>query len=81
LHKAAPAPPSTPSSPMAEERPTYEQAYAELEAIMTALQEDQVSVDDLTAKVKRAAELITFCSDMLRRTEEDVNKVVKKLGL
>lgn len=60
---------------------TYEKAYEELEAIMTALQEEQVSVDDLTAKVKRAAELITFCSEMLRSTEEEVEKVVKKLGL
>jgi exodeoxyribonuclease VII small subunit len=38
-------------------------------------------VDALTAKVKRAAELITFCNDMLRSTEAEVNKIVKKLGL
>jgi exodeoxyribonuclease VII small subunit len=66
---------------MAEERMTYEKAYDELEAIMQELQEDKISVDALTAKVKRAAELITFCNDMLRSTEAEVNKIVKKLGL
>jgi exodeoxyribonuclease VII small subunit len=66
---------------MAEERLTYEKAYEELEAIMQDLQEDKISVDELTAKVKRAAELITFCNDMLRSTEAEVNKIVKKLGL
>ena len=60
---------------------TYEKAYDELEAIMQDLQEDKISVDALTAKVKRAAELITFCNDMLRSTESEVNKIVKKLGL
>lgn len=60
---------------------TYEKAYEELEAIMQQLQEDRISVDDLTVKVKRAAELITFCNDMLRSTETEVNKIVKKLGL
>ena len=60
---------------------TYERAYEELEAIMQELQEDRISVDELTTKVKRAAELITFCNDMLRSTETEVNKIVKKLGL
>ena len=60
---------------------TYERAYEELEAIKQDLQEDKISVDALTAKVKRAAELITFCNEMLRSTEAEVNKIVKKLGL
>lgn len=60
---------------------TYEKAYDELETIMQELQEDKISVDTLTAKVKRAAELITFCNEMLRSTEAEVNKIVKKLGL
>ena len=66
---------------MAQQTMTYEKAYEELEAIMLELQEDRISVDDLTVKVKRAAELITFCNEMLRSTETEVNKIVKKLGL
>jgi exodeoxyribonuclease VII small subunit len=64
------------------ERPmTYERAYEELETIMQDLQANKISVDELTGKVKRAAELITFCNEMLRSTEAEVNKIVKKLGL
>jgi exodeoxyribonuclease VII small subunit len=66
---------------MQQEQLTYETAFTELEAIMQDLQEDRISVDELTSKVKRAAELITFCNTMLRSTEEEVNAIVKKLGL
>ncbi len=65
---------------MAEERLTYDTAYAELERIMQDLQEDRIGVDELTAKVKRAVELVAFCNTMLRATEEEVERIVKKLG-
>ena len=64
-----------------EEKLTYEKAYAELERIMQDLQEDKISVDALTGKVKRAVVLITFCNEMLRSTEAEVGALVKKLGL
>ncbi len=64
-----------------EENLTYEKAYAELERIMRDLQDDKVSVDELTGKVKRAVVLITFCNDMLRSTEAEVSALVKKLGI
>lgn len=63
-----------------EKKQTYEQAYQELEQIMEDLQENKVSVDELTAKVKHAVALITFCNEMLRATEAEVEKLVKKLG-
>lgn len=66
---------------MASEELTYASAFTELENIMQDLQEDKISVDELTVKVKRAAELITFCNEMLRSTEAEVTKIVKKLGL
>ncbi|MEO7081866.1 MAG: exodeoxyribonuclease VII small subunit [Flavobacteriales bacterium] len=64
-----------------EESLTYEKAYAELERIMQDLQEDKISVDALTGKVKRAVVLISFCNDMLRSTEAEVGALVKKLGI
>ena len=64
-----------------EENLTYEKAYAELERIMHDLQEDKISVDALTGKVKRAVVLISFCNDMLRSTEAEVGALVKKLGI
>ncbi len=49
---------------------TYEKALQELQQIVAQLQEDAVSVDELSEKVKRAAELIAYCREKLRATEE-----------
>ena len=60
---------------------TYEKAYTELQAIMTELQNDQISVDDLSKKVERAAELIKFCKGKLSTTEKRVKDIIEDLGL
>ncbi|MFT4759247.1 MAG: exodeoxyribonuclease VII small subunit [Paraglaciecola sp.] len=54
---------------------TYESALAEVQSIVNELQEETVSMDDLSKKVGRAAELIQFCRDKLRATETQVNSV------
>jgi exodeoxyribonuclease VII small subunit len=51
----------------------YEEALNELEEIREALEEDLVSVDLLSEKVKRAYELIAFCKKKLFKTEEELN--------
>ena len=51
---------------------TYEEALQELQQIVAQLQEDTVSVDELSEKVKRAAELIAYCREKLRTTEENL---------
>ena len=57
---------------MARKKLTYETALAELKALVNELQEEAVSVDDLSAKMKRAAELIAFCQTKLRTVEGDL---------
>lgn len=54
---------------------TYESAYAELQQILQELQNDAVSMDDLTTKIARANQLIRFCRERLRMTEEEVLKL------
>jgi exodeoxyribonuclease VII small subunit len=49
---------------------TYESAYNELQQIVSALQNDAISIDDLSEKVKRASELVAFCQDKLRSVTE-----------
>ncbi len=58
---------------------TYDQAFAELETIATAIQNETVSIDELSEKVKRASELIEFCQKKLRSTETEVNKIIEKM--
>lgn len=53
---------------------TYDEAKEELEAIVTSLNEDDVSIDSLTEKIKRASQLIEYCKKKLRSTEEEIKK-------
>jgi len=59
---------------------TYSQAFEELQAIITDLENEEIAVDDLSEKVKRAAELIRICKAKLTTTEEDVKKILEELG-
>ncbi len=54
---------------------SYTTAYAELQQIVSEIQEETINLDDLTAKIARATELISFCRDRLRMTEEEVAKL------
>lgn len=54
---------------------TYEAAYAELQQIVQDIQNETVGIDDLTAKIARASELIRFCRERLRMTEEEVKSL------
>jgi exodeoxyribonuclease VII small subunit len=58
---------------------TYEASYAELKKISDDIANESVSVDVLAAKVKRASELITFCQNKLRTTEQEVNNIIKQM--
>jgi exodeoxyribonuclease VII small subunit len=58
---------------------TYEAAYRELQTIASEIESESVSVDVLADKVKRAAELITFCQAKLRNTETEVNNIIKQM--
>ena len=58
---------------------TYEAAYRELQTIASEIESESVSVDVLADKVKRAAELITFCQAKLRNTEAEVNNIIKQM--
>ena len=57
----------------------YTQAYNELQKILEAMDQGDVDVDELSEKVRRAAELIEFCQKRLRDTELQVKRVMQKL--
>jgi exodeoxyribonuclease VII small subunit len=59
--------------------PNYAQAFEELQQIVSEIEEGQITVDELSEKVKRAALLIKICKSKLSSTEEDVNKILKDL--
>jgi exodeoxyribonuclease VII small subunit len=57
----------------------YTTAFEELQVIVSEIEQGEISVDELSAKVKRATELIKICKDKLTTTEEDVNNILKQL--
>jgi exodeoxyribonuclease VII small subunit len=59
--------------------PNYTDAFEELQQIVSEIEEGQISVDELSEKVKRAALLIKICKAKLSSTEEDVNRILKEL--
>jgi len=57
----------------------YDEAFTELQQIVADLEDGEISVDDLSLKIKRASELIQLCKKKLTTTEEDVTKILKEL--
>jgi exodeoxyribonuclease VII small subunit len=61
------------------DKPNYTEAFEELQEIVSEIEQGEISVDELAAKVKRASLLIKICKDKLTTTEEDVYKILKEL--
>ena len=57
---------------------TYKDAFEELNEIAQSLETDELEIDTLAKKIKRANELVQFCKEKLRGIEEDVNKELQK---
>ena len=54
---------------------TYTKAFDELQSICEKLESETVDVDQITALVQRANELVKFCQDKLRGIEKDLDKI------
>jgi len=59
--------------------PTYTEAFDELQSIVSEIEQGEISVDELSEKVKRAAFLIKICKQKLTSTEEDVDRILREL--
>ena len=57
----------------------YTAAYEELTDIVEQIEGEEISVDDLAEKMKRAAFLIKFCSGKLRDTEDAVERIIRDM--
>jgi exodeoxyribonuclease VII small subunit len=60
---------------------SYEQAAAELDAILEELESGETGIDALALQVARAGALLRFCQDKLRDTELAVHRIIKELDL
>lgn len=58
----------------------YQSALEELQQILSQLEREEITVDELTAKVERASQLIEWCESKLKSTEERVRKIIGPEG-
>lgn len=64
---------------MSKEKLSYETAIKELEQIVNDIEFGDISVDDLSDRIKRSAVLVKFCREKLKSTEEDVAEILKEM--
>jgi exodeoxyribonuclease VII small subunit len=61
------------------EETNYTNAFKELQEIVYEIEQGEITVDQLSEKVKRAALLIKICKNKLQATEEDVAGILRDL--
>ncbi|TYR37771.1 exodeoxyribonuclease VII small subunit [Sphingobacterium phlebotomi] len=59
---------------------TYNEAFEELQLIVSEIESGQTNVDELTEKIHRASQLIAICKAKLTSSEEEVEKLLAKLA-
>ncbi|MBN2829304.1 MAG: exodeoxyribonuclease VII small subunit [Candidatus Cloacimonetes bacterium] len=64
---------------MAKQTKNYTDSMAELEDILSQIENEELDVDALTEKVKRASELIRSCKDKLQKTDAEVQKILDEI--
>ncbi|MCC5932311.1 MAG: exodeoxyribonuclease VII small subunit [Cyclobacteriaceae bacterium] len=63
---------------MKAEEITYKEALAKIEEIVSKVENGEPDIDELAGMVKTATELIRYCKEKLRQTEDDLNKILEE---
>ncbi|CCH52631.1 Exonuclease VII small subunit [Fibrisoma limi BUZ 3] len=58
---------------------TYQEAYDQLSALIDDIENEDVPLDELPARIRLATELITFCQSRLRDVEAEYREAVERL--
>ncbi len=58
---------------------TYTQAMQQLDAIVNEIENEDITVDQLSLKVKEASLLIKICQDALKTTTIEVREILTAL--
>ncbi len=63
---------------MAKKSFNYTDSITAIEQILERFRTEQMDVDQLTAEVKRASELIAACRERLMKAEQEVGKILEE---
>lgn len=58
---------------------TYTEAFSELQVIVTQIENEEIGIDLLESRIKRASELLRICRDKLYKTEKSVTDIFKEI--
>lgn len=56
----------------------YEEAMQRLEAIVSQIENDELGIDELTARLKEAKQMLKACRDKLTKTDKEIRKLLDK---
>ena len=56
----------------------YEEAVAQLEAIVRRMETGELNLDSLADELKKAQKLIKMCKDKLTKTDEEIKKMLEE---
>lgn len=62
------------------EEKNYTTAFDELKTLVSEIESGEITIDELSEKVKRASELIAICKSKLTTTEESVRQILDDLN-
>ena len=56
----------------------YEEAVHKLETIVDKMERGELDIDSMAAQLKEAQELVKLCKQKLKRTDEEIQKLLEK---
>lgn len=61
-----------------EENRKYEEVFAELEALVKKIEDPERDLSAIGADVRKAMDLIAWCRDYIRGSQEEIEKLMKE---
>lgn len=58
---------------------TYKEAFSELHKIIQDIENENIDIDILSEKIKRASKLMAICQAKLSSTEKEVHELLQHL--
>lgn len=63
---------------MAAKKETYSQAMERLEKIVRQIDNNELEIDVLAEKIKEANDIISFCTEKLKKADLEVEKLLQE---